>query len=96
MTWFKKGAGIFMLTVFNRRELTITFSKEEQAKICAVLDENKIKFQLKIINRNRLVMPDARGSEGNDRNIEYVFYVHKLYLLNAREAIAKLGINWSV
>ena len=72
-----------MITIFNQRELTITFSAEQQAKIRDLLCANKIKYKLKIVNRNSpTVFGDTRaslGRFGEDMAFanEYIIYVYK-------------------
>lgn len=72
-----------MISIFNRRELTITFSMAEQAKIRDILATNNIDYKLNVINRsNPTVMDNTRAKMGTfgqnmDLAYEYVFYVHK-------------------
>lgn len=72
-----------MLTIFNRKELTITFSMEEQSKIRTKLQENNIDYKCKVINRNSASpfssMRSRTGSFGQklDMGYEYIFFVSK-------------------
>lgn len=69
-----------MITVMNRRELTITYSMERQAGIRESLNAHGINYQLKLVNRLRSGSFRARmGSLGLNTEAmnEYVFYVHK-------------------
>jgi hypothetical protein len=72
-----------MITILNRRELTITFSMEQLSKIKAALDSKQINYIVKTINRNSpSVFSDTRarnGSLGQNMNMtyEYIIYVHK-------------------
>jgi len=72
-----------MITIFNRRELTISFSMQKQAEIRTVLRTNKIDYKIKVINRNSpSVFSDSRsrtGTFGQNMSLayEYIFYVHK-------------------
>lgn len=73
-----------MISIFNRKELCIVFSMEEQANIRESLSASNIKYYLKTINRMS-PSPFSSGSRGRagsfgqsmDLNYEYVFYVHK-------------------
>ena len=73
-----------MLTIFNRRELLITFSTEEQARVRDILAQNGIDYRIKTVN------PSARsavGASGRSRTgsfgintncaYQYSIYVHK-------------------
>ncbi len=72
-----------MITIFNRKELIITYSMEQQAKTRDILSANKIDYELKVVNRNSpSVFSDTRartGTFGQNMDIayEYVFFVHK-------------------
>ena len=72
-----------MLTVFNRRELCITFSMDEQSNIRQILSQNNINYYVKVINRmSPSILSAPRGRRGSfgqnmDYNYEYIFYVHK-------------------
>lgn len=72
-----------MLTIFNRKELTITFSMEEQSKIRTKLQENNIDYKCKVTNRNSASpfssMRSRTGSLGQklDTGYEYIFFVYK-------------------
>ena len=73
-----------MITIFNRKELCITFDFKEQARIRDVLTFNNIDFIIKTINRMS-PSPMAAGSRartgtfGQDTRTmyEYKIYVHK-------------------
>jgi len=64
-----------MITIFNRKELTITYSMEQQAKIRELLSAHKIDYYLKVVNRNRA----RTGSFGLNMAVayEYIFFVQK-------------------
>ena len=72
-----------MITIFNRRELLITFSMKQQADIREVLDANKINYSIKVVNRNSpSVFSDTRARTGTfgqniDVAYEYIIYVNK-------------------
>lgn len=75
-----------MLTIFNRRELTVTFSMAQQAEICQALTAAGIKYHL----RTRQDAPDGRGALPRGvRDTEYIFYVHKDDLDAAQAAVAR-------
>ena len=78
-----------MITIFNRRELAITFSMTEQGRIRDILNANKIDYRLKTISQYR----DSRartGTFGQNANstYEYIFYVNKNDLSQAQAIIA--------
>lgn len=83
-----------MITIFNRKELFITFSMKAQADTRAALKKNNIKYYLKTINMNS---PSAiggtrgRGTFGQnlDMSYEYIFYVHKNDLERAKGSIRR-------
>lgn len=85
-----------MITIFNRKELCIVFSMEEQTRISGILSTNNIDYYLRTINR---MSPSpfsmgARGRRGTfgqnmDFNYEYIFYVHKKYFETAKYLINK-------
>ena len=67
-----------MLTIFNRQELTVTFSLKELNRIQNILAENKLEYGVKSclkhsIDRARM------GSMGMnpEKTQEYIIYVHK-------------------
>lgn len=72
-----------MITIFNRKELTITYSMEEQAKVRALLATNHIDYKIKVVNRNSpSAFSDTRartGILGQNMAIayEYIFFVHR-------------------
>ena len=66
-----------VVNVLNRRELLLTQSMEQQAKIRSILSANGIDYQIKTIN-----LPNQRGHRGSlgihsDCTYEYKIYVHK-------------------
>ena len=73
-----------MITIFNRRELMITYSMQDQVHIREVLVANGIDYRIRVINRNSptYVGTSVRarhGTFGQNPAVqnEYVFYVHK-------------------
>ncbi len=75
--------GIWVLTIFNRKELSITFSAAEQDRIRSLLTQNGIPSSVKVVNRNSpSVLSDTRARTGTaGQNLqtayEYIVYVHK-------------------
>ena len=73
-----------MITIFNRKELYITFDMKEQARIRNILSMNKIDYIIKTVNCMS-ASPMAAGSRsrvgtyGQNQNYmcEYKIYVHK-------------------
>lgn len=85
-----------MITIFNRREVYLTYSIDEQAKIRKKLAQNNIKYYIKTINRMS-PSPIARGTRSvgtlgqkTGSNYEYIIYVHKKDYDQARYIISKL------
>lgn len=75
-----------MITLFNRAQLTVTFSVEEQSRLRSLLHQNGIPFHLKVVNRNSpSAFSDTRARTGTlGQNLamsyEYIFYVrHRDY-----------------
>lgn len=80
-----------MITIFNRRELTVTFSMEEQTKIRNLLDSHNVNYYIKVINM--FAQGSSRGhigSPGLNMNAayEYKFYVHKDHFEIAQAILA--------
>jgi len=73
-----------MITIFNRKEIYLTYSMSELAKIRDKLSQGNIKYYVKTINRMS-PSPFARGTRSRtgsfgqnmDLNYEYIIYVHK-------------------
>lgn len=73
-----------MITIFNRRELLVTFNMQEQARVRNILADNDIDYLVKTSNRmgSWLMAGSSRshfGSFGVDQALtyEYRIYVHK-------------------
>lgn len=69
-----------MITIFNRRELTIANSIEQQTKIRDLLASHNIRYYIKVFNRFSRGL--SRGHTGTlginmDAAYEYTFYVYK-------------------
>jgi hypothetical protein len=85
-----------MITIFNRREVYLTYSVDKQAKIRKELSQNNIKYYIKTINRMS-PSPISRGTrsvgalgQNTDSNYEYIIYVHKKDYDKAKYLIGKL------
>ncbi len=68
-----------MLTIFNRKELIVTFSMERQAQIRKMLSINEIDYTISIVNRNSpSTFINTRMRTGqNALDYVYIIYVHK-------------------
>lgn len=73
-----------MITIFNRREVCITYSMQEQSEIRTLLTDSGIDYSVKVVNRKSPSPADAgsrarTGTFGEDlsKMYEYIFYVHK-------------------
>jgi len=84
-----------MINIFNRKELTTTFSMEKQSKVRSILSDNNIKYYIKTINRNSpSAFSDTRlrtGTFGQSMKLsyEYIIYVHKKDYDKAKAIISK-------
>lgn len=85
-----------MITVFNRKELTVTFDMNEQTRIRKVLSEEGIDYTVKTVNRlssspfsagNRV----RTGTYGQNTEvmIEYIIYVKRADYERALELIKR-------
>lgn len=76
-----------MITIFNRKELTITNSIERQSEIRELLSGHNIDYKIRFIQRHSSAGGRAR-TEVLTRNSaitnQYIFYVRKSDLENAR------------
>lgn len=73
-----------MITVLNRKELTITFDMNERSRVCNILADHGIDYQIKTVNRMSPspISAGTRGRTGTmgqnyDAAIEYIIYVKK-------------------
>ena len=73
-----------MITIFNRKELLVTFDMKEQARIRTLLADHKIDYDIKTVNRMSAA-PMAAGTRAHrgtfglkgDNMCEYIIYVKK-------------------
>lgn len=74
-----------MITVFNRKELTVTFDLNEQARVRTLLAAEGIDYSVKTVNRMS-ASPISSGSrsrtgtygQNTEAMIEYIIYVKKV------------------
>lgn len=86
-----------MITIFNRKELFITYSMKKQSEIRDALYNNNIDYQIKTVDRMS-PSPFSSGSRGRvgtfgqnmNINYEYIIYVRKTDYDNAKFIINKL------
>ena len=82
-----------MITIFNRKELLVTFDIQRQAKVRDILAANGIKYTVDVTNRqNAAALGSSRsrvGSYGMNSSLayEYKIYVHKSEYENALRLI---------
>lgn len=71
------GRGI-MITIFNRKELAITFSMEHQATIRNILVANNIGYFVRVVNHGNSTRART-GSFGENMKFayEYIIYVRR-------------------
>lgn len=85
-----------MITIFNRKELTVTFDLSEQARIRTLLAAEGIDYSVKTVNRLS-ASPISSGSrsrtgtygQNTEAMIEYSIYVKKTDYERAAKAIQK-------
>ena len=85
-----------MITIFNRKELYVTYSMSEQAKIRDKLSRSKTDYYVKTINRMS-PSPFTSGirsrtcsfGQNMDFNYKYILYVHKKNYEKAKYIINK-------
>ncbi len=70
-----------MLTIFNRRELYMTYDMNDRVRICDILRANNIDYRLKTTNTTSSAMGGRRGGNTFGVNMDYAYeykiYVHK-------------------
>ena len=70
-----------MLTIFNRRELYMTYDMNDRVRVCDILRANGIDYQLKTTNTTSSAMGGRRGGNTFGVNMDYAYeykiYVHK-------------------
>lgn len=72
-----------MITLFNRREVAITFDLAQQSRIREILRTNKVDYTYRVCNRGSASPFASRrahtGTFGENQAFanEYKFYVHK-------------------
>ena len=94
-----------MLTIFNRKEIAVTFSMQEQARIKNILAQNNIESYIKVINR-KSPSPFSAGSRATTGTLgenlaleyEYIIYVHDnihMFLVEKVYIIIESFIRWN-
>ncbi|NLO99565.1 MAG: hypothetical protein GX386_04665 [Clostridiaceae bacterium] len=86
-----------MITIFNRKELYITYSMKKQSEVRDALLNNNIDYRIRTVNRMS-PSPFSIGSRGRmgslgqnmNVNYEYIFYVKKTDYDRAKYIISKL------
>lgn len=73
-----------MITIFNRKELVLTYSMKTQADARMLLSQNKIPYKITKKNigdihsvRGHCGVPFGRGGLSSDLLYEYRIFVHK-------------------
>ena len=72
-----------MITIFTRKELTVTFDMKRQGEVRDILSSNGIKHTVKVVNRQsassfgrgRAEMASEKANQLS--SCEYIIYVHK-------------------
>ena len=76
------NGGVAMLHWFNRKELVLTFSMEEQARIRSILGVNGVAYYTKVVNHSSQGFGSRRtlmGTFGENQAFanQYIIYVHR-------------------
>ncbi len=74
-----------MITIFNRKELTVTYDMNEQARVRTLIAAEGIDYSVKTVNRLS-ASPISAGSrnrtgtygQNTESMIEYIIYVKKV------------------
>ena len=82
-----------MITIFNRREICLTFDVHKLAKVRETLSVNGIDYKIKSFNRGNGFGGSSRSRIGNfginvEYGQEYAVYVKKEDFEEARELLA--------
>lgn len=82
-----------MITIFNRRELLITFDMQKQGEIRRILSHGGIDYTVKVVNRKSPSPVSATGTLGENlaSEYEYIFYVNKNEYDRAAQAVRGMG-----
>lgn len=69
-----------MITIFNRKELLITYDMKKQVEVCNLLDQFKIPYSLHVINRKSPSPFNAgsrvrTGTFGENLQLEYQYTI---------------------
>lgn len=67
-----------MLTIFNRKELYVTFSMEERCRIEEILDANGISYSTKAVSRSGGFggSRSRTGTMGQSMGLEYEYKIY--------------------
>lgn len=83
-----------MITIFNRKEVCVTYDMKEQARVRDILARNGIDYSVKTVNRMSASAVSAGdrgrvGTYGQDASAmyEYKIYVHKTDYEKAKKLI---------
>ncbi|MBQ2880523.1 MAG: hypothetical protein IJE27_07495 [Anaerotignum sp.] len=66
-----------MITIFNRKEVCITYDMKQQAKVRNILQSNGIKYTFKVTDRYGSNPSGSALRTKRDESCEYKIYVHK-------------------
>lgn len=66
-----------MITIFNRKELTVCYNMKRQAKIREILNVNGIDYRVRVVYHNSSAMRSgATGVYGQKADTAYTYYVY--------------------
>ena len=80
-----------MITVFNRKELLITHSLQRHDRVCTLLEEHSIDYQVKVVNRTS-PSPFAAGSRAHTGSLgmdQSAVYEYKIFVERSRHEQAQ-------
>ena len=66
-----------MITIFNRKEVCITYDMKRQAEVRDILNANGIKYIFKVTDRFGSNPTSSAWGTRMDERCEYKIYVHK-------------------
>ena len=67
-----------MLTMFNRRELHMTYDMNDRIRVCDILRANGVDYRLKTTNTTASARGGRRGGNTFGVNMDYA-YEYKIY-----------------
>ena len=85
-----------MLSFLGRKELYVTFSLQQQARLRTLLQDAKIPYRVRVVDRRAPLLGGSSrartGTFGENRSLEceYIFYVPRKQFSQAEPLLSKL------